>query len=772
MTEIVGTDASETIFGTIADDHILGRGGIDIILAGGGDDIIDGGDGNDILTGGTGNDAFVFASRQFGTDVITDFTAGDRIDLSALHVSDFASLQPFMVQTGLNTVISFGLGGLSETVVVNNTTLANLDASSFIFDSSTTNLTITGTNTGDVLIGGMGNDTLDGGDGDDIIVAAAGNDLIIGGGGNDTIAGGLGNNIFAYGGRGFGTDMITGFAATDRIDVSGMHIADFATLQPFISQSGLNAVVSFQYNSATESVTLIGTDSTTLTAANFIFDTATTGASVTGSPGNDDLFGGSGNDTIDAGAGNDRIVAGAGNDTVNAGSGDDRILGEAGNDTLSGQDGNDTLFGGLGNDTLSGNNGTDIIYGNDGDDTIDGGDSNDVLAGGAGNDIIAGGLGANEIYGGTGDDIYLISNTNDTIVEYANEGTDEVRTAVTNFYLRPNIENLTFTDNSSHAGIGTDADNVITGGTAYDELFGLGGNDTLIGGGGTPNLLMGGTGDDIYVVALRGDSTIEYAGQGTDEVRTTLDIYTLQDNIEKLTFTDNGAHAAVGSAQDNILTGGTGIDTLNGLGGNDTIIGGSGAANTLLGGTGDDIFIVSAVGDTVIEYANEGIDTVQTALSTFTLRDNVENLVFTGSGAFSGVGSSDNNAITTGSGDDFLSGLDGNDILTGGSGADLMLGGNGADQFRYLGGETGYDRIIDFAAGADRIMLANAGFTHTTSFAFVAGTAATSTDSTFLYDTNTGIVSYDADGTGAGQAVQLAQLNTGLTLTTADFGFF
>lgn len=48
---------------------------------------------------------------------------------------------------------------------------------------------------------------------------------------------------------------------------------------------------------------------------------------------------------------------------------------------------------------------------------------------------------------------------------------------------------------------------------------------------------------------------------------------------------------------------------------------------------------------------------------------------------------------------------------------------------------------------------------------------AKSTNPTFLYDTNTGIVSYDDDGTGAHAAVQLAQLNLGLTLTVSDFVF-
>lgn len=340
---------------------------------------------------------------------------------------------------------------------------------------------------------------------------------------------------------------------------------------------------------------------------------------------------------------------------------------------------------------------------------------------------------------------------------------------------------------------GNAANNTLTGGIGNDILFGNDGDDTLDGGAGANvlaggagndtlivtgagNELYGGTGNDIFIVASRSDTIIEFVGEGTDEVRTTASVYVLAANIENLTLTDNAAHAAIyGNTLDNIIAGGTGYDGLVGDAGNDTIRGGAGAANELIGGTGNDTYVVEAAGDTIVEFANEGTDTVSTALANYTLRTNVENLVYTGAGAFGGVGSADNNAITGGSGADTLSGLDGNDILTGGSGADLLIGGNGADQFRYTGSETGgIDRIIDFVAGTDKIALSATGFVRTGTIDFVAGgaPAATSTNSAFLYNVNTGILSYDADGNGAGAAVQLAQLNVGLNLTTADFLFY
>jgi Ca2+-binding RTX toxin-like protein len=288
--------------------------------------------------------------------------------------------------------------------------------------------------------------------------------------------------------------------------------------------------------------------------------------------------------------------------------------------------------------------------------------------------------------------------------------------------------------------------------------------------------MIGGTGNDRYLVSVLGDSTVELAGEGIDEVQTSLATYALQANIENLTFSaGNVPHAAgVGNALDNVITGASAYDELYGLAGNDTLRGGSTVANTLLGGAGDDLYVATAVGDSIIELAGEGTDTVQTNSTTFTLRANVENLTYTGTLLFTGIGNAEANSITGGAAADFLSGLDGADILTGGSGADTLLGGAGADQFRYTGTETGVDRILDFAAGSDQIALSNTGYTHTTITGFIQGPNAVATEavSTFLYDTVTGMVSLDADGNGAGAAVQIAQLNAGLSLSVTDFVFY
>lgn len=427
-------------------------------------------------------------------------------------------------------------------------------------------------------------------------------------------------------------------------------------------------------------------------------------------------------------------------------------------------------------------NGTDTItlLGNDAANAIIGSSQNDLIDGGGGDDTLNGGGGSDTLRGGAGNDIFQISNTLGTLIENANEGTDTIviTSGITVFTLAANFENLTFLGSAQHSGVGNAADNVITGGAGRDELQGLGGNDTLSDGGGAvgnEDTLIGGTGNDIYVVALRGTSTVELAGEGTDEVRTAQPVYELAGNIENLTMSDNATHGAViGNELANVIHGGTGRDDIFARAGNDTIFGGTGSANTLFGQQGDDLYVIESSGDSVIEFAGEGADTVQTALSTFFLRDHVEALVYTGSGSFLGVGSSTNNSIVGGANADDLNGLDGDDLLIGGSGNDQLQGGNGSDLFRYLGGETGLDRILDFTANADRLQVSSAFFNPvgTLQFRSGAGIAADTANATFLYDTNTGIVSFDRDGTGGAAPVQLAQLNLGLSLTVNDFGLF
>ncbi len=164
------------------------------------------------------------------------------------------------------------------------------------------------------------------------------------------------------------------------------------------------------------------------------------------------------------------------------------------------------------------------------------------------------------------------------------------------------------------------------------------------------------------------------------------------------------------------------------------------------------------------------------------LRSN-ESLTFDGSaetnGFFRIISGAGDDAALGGAGNDLLFGGGGNDTLNGGLGADQLNGGAGADAFAFTTalGASNVDAITDFSAAEDRFILGGAigqGFAGLASgalagFAFRQGAAATDLDDRILYDQATGILRYDADGSGAGAAVQFATLAAGLDLNAGHF---
>ncbi|WP_246881469.1 putative Ig domain-containing protein [Acidovorax sp. JG5] len=407
--------------------------------------------------------------------------------------------------------------------------------------------------------------------------------------------------------------------------------------------------------------------------------------------------------TLNGTTGNDTLTGGAGNDTLNGQAGNDTLNGGVGNDTLNGGTGNDTMVGGLGNDTYVVDSATDVVTeaategtdlvqssvthtlannvenltltgtsaingtGNALNNVLTGNSAVNTLTGGAGNDTLDGAAGADKLLGGAGDDTYIVDNTGDVITENASEGNDTVRSSVT-LTLANNVENLVLTGTTAINGTGNTLNNTITGNSAANTLSGGTGADTMIGGAG----------NDTYVVDNTGDVVTENANEGTDLVQSGV-TYTLSANVENLTLTGTTAINGTGNALDNVLTGNTAANTLNGGAGNDTLNGGTGA-DTMIGGAGNDIYVVDNASDVVTELVGEGIDLVQSSVST-TLSANVENLTLTGTTAINGTGNALDNMLIGNSANNTLTGGDGNDTIDGGTGNDTMVGGLGDDTY-------------------------------------------------------------------------------------------
>jgi hypothetical protein len=108
---ITGGDADDTILGLGGDDTLNGAGGNDTIDGGSGNDVITGGPGTDMLTGGTGADTFVDTAAGLNGDTITDFSPGDRIQISDLPL---ASANINLV----GNTITYGMGATAGSITI------------------------------------------------------------------------------------------------------------------------------------------------------------------------------------------------------------------------------------------------------------------------------------------------------------------------------------------------------------------------------------------------------------------------------------------------------------------------------------------------------------------------------------------------------------------------------------------------------------------------------------------------------------------------------
>ncbi len=420
---------------------------------------------------------------------------------------------------------------------------------------------------------------------------------------------------------------------------------------------------------------------------------------------------------------------------------------------LNGTSGDDTIVGTDAGDVIRGLGGNDILHGGKGDDTIFGGDGNDALYGGEG---------ADGIYGEGGDDVYYIFD-GDRATELS--GFDLIWTTVSyDMETDPkewaegweSTERIGVMDRASAYAIN------LTGNRLDNEMWGNDGANILDGDTGA-DILHGLGGDDTFVVDDVGDVVIEVAGGGDfDLILTKISLALSSDHVERLAVYSYWGGAPInltGNALDNELVGNAGSNILNGLSGADAMTG--------LGG--DDFYIVDNVGDRIIETSTGGSDFVYASVD-YVLSDDLERL------SASDIGTTAALSLTGNGRANEITGNDGTNWLEGRGGADVLYGRGGADTFAFTSSVFvgAIDQMPDFQPGTDRIALENAEFsglaTGTLSAdAFVTSSSAQDAADRIIYNSVTGALLFDPDGTGAAAAVQFATVHEGLGLAASDF---
>lgn len=547
--DLVGADV-ESAYGSPGADTLTGSDGPNRLMGRDGDDMIDGRLGTDIVSGGNGSDTASYRARNAPVSVSLDGIKND------------------------------GAAGENDDI---GTDFENLEGG----DHSDTLTGDAGPNT---LLGGAGDDRLVGGSGADLLTGQAGSDTadygartapvtlrldgvaqdgeagekddirpdierLRGGGGADTIVGDDRDNVLD---GGPGDDYLEPKGGTDTV----------------IGGPGAVDRVSYTQAIVPVRVSLDGIANDGATGEN-----DHVGADV------EAIYGGRGSDTLIGDAGPNRLLGSGGDDTLDGGGGADFLGGEGGLDTATYASRAAPVtvrIDGLANDGETGEkdrvvNDIERVIGGEGNDTLVGGAADESIVGGPGNDYLEPGFGRDVVQGGTGVDR----------VSYTAR-------------VAPVTVTLDGTDNDGGTGEGdlaaTDVEQ-IRGGKGADVLVGDGRTNTLWGGEGA-DTLDGGGGPDI-LAGEQGTDTASYASRfARVEVRLNgvADDGEFAEGDDVRHDTENvvgglGSDWLTGNDLANRLVGGSGRDTFEGAGGDDTLHSRDDNPETVACGAGTDTVI-------------------------------------------------------------------------------------------------------------------------------------------------------------------------------------
>ena len=385
-------------------------------------------------------------------------------------------------------------------------------------------------------------------------------------------------------------------------------------------------------------------------------------------------------------------------------------------------------------------------------------------------------LGPDVFEGGAGNDLYRIYSADTKVFEVAGGGIDCIAAGVS-YVLSAGVS---IEQMSTNGNAGTSAIN-LTGNAFAQTIYGNAGANVLNGKGGA-DTMHGLGGNDTFYVDNASDRVVEADGQGTDTVAATVS-YRLGEGVavELLRTTSNGETGAIK------LTGNEFAQTIIGNAGDNVLDTGSREeADILYGLGGNDIYRVHNRNDVIVERAGEG-DADRVIVATWGLYElpagaNIEIMVAEGD---------PNNTLGLGY-SCYMRGNElaqlmvgksrGNDSLDGKGGNDILYGRGDRNWFNFstAPGVGNVDTIRDFDGDYDTINFELDVFTALGPFGsikpsfFRANTTglAQDADDHIIYETDTGKLFYDADGTGSTARVQVAVLTGSPTVTALDFTAF
>jgi Ca2+-binding RTX toxin-like protein len=720
---INGTSGNDSLVGGSGNDTINGLGGNDTLRGLEGDDVLDGGPGFDTMDGGSGNDTY-YSHENF----------------------DPSNPPDLIVDSGGIDTLIIPWGELPEGIE-NLVVTGNIDQGQPAIGNSLDNVIRNEVPNWVGLWGAGGDDTIIGANGGfDWVQLSEGNDLV------------QGAEVLEVGGF---VDLRAGTATHS---TGTAVIADPTTVANVLGRGGND---------------------------HFIAHDA--GVTFLGRPGDDTLVGGAGNDDLRGEGGWDHPSIGTGDDSISGGAGDDRIEGNEGNDTLDGGTGNDrfdlrrdgedydddVIVGGEGIDEIHISAETDVLAdlaagtltGGDLDGTgsavftgIENFTARSIMAGAPTNDRLSGSTAANILEGGSGNDTIDGRAGNDTLVgdaDFAARGSDSFV-----FTVAPGAANADSINDFVSADDQIVLDGAVHASSGPSGTFAAGDARFWSSGTGTAHDA------DDRVIHNTSNGQLWYDADGNGAGGAEL-IATLQ-GAPSLAATDitiingsgggGGGSVINGTSGADTLTGTAGNDTINGLGGNDMLVGSGGSDFYDGGAQFDTLNFTAASSGVVVDFA---AGTVAGGFSgTFV---NIER-VLASDAADSLIGAA---------GGQNLSGRGGNDTVAGGTGNDTLYGGTGADSFVFREmGTANADRVNDFASGSDKLALDDAAFTAVGAMGnFAAGDARFWSSSTgtahdandrVIYNTSTGSLYYDADGSGAGAAQLVATVSGNPTITASD----